>query len=97
MGYAKAISERPKLILLDILMPDMDGLEVLGKLKCNPATKAIPVAMLTWMDRILDMAHAFEEGALGYIMKPASGKDLHATITRLLKAAAPDAPVELGA
>ena len=46
-GYSKAQSEKPDLVLLDLMMPVVDGFEVLGKLKQNPSTRSIPVIILT--------------------------------------------------
>lgn len=60
----------PDLILLDILMPDMDGFEVCQKLKANPKTKNIPVIFLTVLDHVEDMIKGFELGGVDYITKP---------------------------
>lgn len=69
-GLEKAESETPDLILLDIMMPEMDGVEVLEKLKSNDKTKKIPVVMLTNLgsseaniDKCLDL------GAVSYLIK----------------------------
>ncbi len=61
---------RPDLILLDIKLPKMDGIEVLRRLKQDPATRAIPVLMLTSSDRDQDVAASYENGANSYIAKP---------------------------
>lgn len=62
----------PDLILLDILMPDMDGYEVCEKLKQNPATREIPVIFLTVKSEVADELKGFELGAVDYILKPIS-------------------------
>ena len=66
----KASSIVPSLILLDIMMPQMDGFEVLEKLKQDPATSNIPVIMLTARKSREDMQRARDLGAVEYITKP---------------------------
>jgi response regulator RpfG family c-di-GMP phosphodiesterase len=62
----------PDLILLDIMMPEMDGYEVCTRLKLNPDTRDIPVLFLTAMDRVEDEAKGFRTGCVDYITKPIS-------------------------
>lgn len=64
----------PKLILLDINMPDMNGYEVCQQLKADPQTKDIPVIFLSALDDILDKVKAFEIGGVDYITKPFQSK-----------------------
>jgi twitching motility two-component system response regulator PilG len=66
----KATAIAPSLILMDIMMPEMDGLEVLEKLKENPSTANIPVIMLTARKSREDMQKARDLGAVEYITKP---------------------------
>lgn len=66
----KAGSILPSLILMDIMMPEMDGLEVLEKLKEDPLTANIPVIMLTARKSREDMQKARDLGAVEYITKP---------------------------
>ncbi len=61
---------RPNLILLDIAMPKVDGLEVLKKLKSDEATNFIPVIMLTSSKNEQDVMESFKNGAASYIQKP---------------------------
>lgn len=61
---------RPDLILLDILMPDMDGYQTLKRLKADPATQNIPIVFLTGKDEIEAEVKGFELGAIDYITKP---------------------------
>ncbi len=63
---------KPDLILLDIMMPDMDGFEVCRRLKANPATADIPVIFLTARSEIDDEQTGFDAGAVDYITKPIS-------------------------
>ena len=62
----------PDLILLDIMMPGMDGYEVCRRLKCNPSTSDIPVIFLTIMSEMEDEKKGLELGAVDYIIKPIS-------------------------
>ena len=58
------------LVLLDVRMPDMDGLEVCRRLKADEATKRIPVIFVTGLEQTEDETHGFEAGAVDYIVKP---------------------------
>lgn len=68
-GLDKARTSKPTLILLDVMMPVMNGLEVLDKLKADPETKAIPVIMLTNLAGQQDAETALAKGAVKYIIK----------------------------
>src|SRR5476651_1669604 len=68
-GLAKVLSTNPTIILLDVMMPKMNGLQVLEKLKADPATKAIPVVMLTNLAGQQDAETALSKGAVKYIVK----------------------------
>ncbi len=65
-----ARSQRPELILLDVVMPDMDGYEVCRRLKDDPLTRAIPVIFVTAMEE--EAGKALDVGAVGVIAKPIS-------------------------
>lgn len=65
-----AIQEKPSLILLDIIMPGMDGNEVCSRLKKEPHTADIPIIFLTAKESEKDEAYALEQGAVDYIVKP---------------------------
>ena len=71
-GLAKARAVKPTLILLDIMMPKLNGLEVLKLLKSDPDTKAIPVVVLTNLAGSNDVQAALELGAVRYIVKSES-------------------------
>ena len=68
-GLTKAGTSNPTIILCDVMMPKMNGLEVLEKLKANLATKAIPVIMLTNLAGQQDAEAAMAKGAVKYIIK----------------------------
>jgi len=70
----------PDLILLDIMMPEMDGYEVCRRLKQNPKTKKIPVIFVTAKSEDYDEAMGFEVGAADYLTKPVSSLVVHARI-----------------
>ncbi|PKM95419.1 MAG: two-component system response regulator [Firmicutes bacterium HGW-Firmicutes-1] len=60
----------PDLILLDIMMPEMDGYEVCKRLKCNPITKKIPIIFVSARNEVINEARGLEIGAVDYITKP---------------------------
>jgi len=72
-------------ILLDTTMPEMDGLEVLTKLKQNPETSKIPVVMLTGKTTTSDIENAFDLGADDYITKPVEFRVLAQKVRAILK------------
>ncbi len=83
-GLAKALSEQPDLILLDVMMPGMDGFEVLRRLKRQPQTRAIPILMLTAKGETGEIMKAQHLGATDYIIKPFESKDLLRAVERIL-------------
>lgn len=72
MALKAAEKTMPDIILLDIIMPDMDGYEVCTRLKANPITHNIPVIFITAKDHEVDEAKGFEVGAVDYVTKPVS-------------------------
>jgi len=72
--------QAPDLILLDIMMPDMNGYEVCKRLKANPDTQDIPVIFLTAMDQTADESSGFDLGAADYITKPVNPPILEARV-----------------
>jgi CheY-like chemotaxis protein len=75
-ALAEVAQRRPHCILLDIMMPSMSGLEVLARLKHDPATSSIPVIMLTAKSQDEDVLLGYKEGAEYYITKPCTSRDL---------------------
>ena len=80
-------SGRPDLIMLDGMMPVIDGFEVLRRLKQDAATAAIPVIMLTALKREEDIVTALKEGAVDYLVKPFFVVELRARVGRYAPAA----------
>jgi PAS domain S-box-containing protein len=70
----------PDLILLDLMMPEMDGLEVCAKLKENPETSDIPIIFLTASSETMHLLQAFEQGAVDYVTKPFNPPELLARV-----------------
>lgn len=68
-GIRMAIKESPDLILLDVLMPKLDGFEVLKRLKNDEGTKQIPVIMLTNLGQKEDVEKGLTDGAVDYLIK----------------------------
>jgi len=76
--------EKPDLVLLDIMLPEMDGFEVCRRIKENPQTKDLPVVMLTAKKSREDMARGQQVGADWYITKPFKSVNVIETIQRFL-------------
>ncbi len=70
----------PALILLDIVMPGLDGFEVCRRLKADEATRDIPVIFLSSLDEMTDKTRGFELGAIDYITKPAHAQEVLARV-----------------
>ncbi len=63
-------NDLPSLIILDVVMPHMDGWDVLAAVRANPATAAIPIIMCTGRDSVPDVEKSFKMGAQAFVMKP---------------------------
>jgi DNA-binding response OmpR family regulator len=75
-ALTRAQLEKPDLVLLDVMMPQMDGWEVLKLLRVDDATAKIPVAMLSARTEAKDRVQGLQEGAIDYICKPFSLQEL---------------------
>ncbi len=82
--YEKVVSEKPDLVILDLMMPIKDGLTVLKEIKSNPETATIPVIMLTTNAEEETILNALEIGAEEYITKPFSTAVLLAKIKKII-------------
>ncbi len=83
-GLLKAEDEMPDLILLDVMMPEMDGYEVARRLRANPDTAHIPILMFTAKAQLDDKVAGFEAGADDYLTKPTHPSELLAHVRALL-------------
>ncbi|GAI80757.1 unnamed protein product, partial [marine sediment metagenome] len=83
-GIEIAEKEKPNLILLDIFLPDINGIEVCSAIKSNSKTSAIPIIMCTAVQRIGDMDKAIEKGAADYIMKPLNIEKLKTKVSQFI-------------
>lgn len=81
---AQVARERPDLIILDIKMPEVDGLEVLRRLRADAATRSLPVILLTALGDEADVVRGFGLGADDYLVKPFSPTELAVRVDRLL-------------
>jgi len=81
----KAKSEKPDIIVLDIMMPKMDGYEACKRLKTDPSTKSIPVILLTAKGREVDRKLGAQAGADDYVVKPFSPGRLIERVEGMMK------------
>jgi PleD family two-component response regulator len=75
-GLLQAISEHPDLILLDVVMPGLDGHDVMKRLKKDERTKDIPVVYLSAIGDFNEQLHSMEDGSIDYITKPIKPSEL---------------------
>lgn len=83
-GVARARSEKPDLILMDIVMPDMNGFKATREISKDAELSSIPVIMMSSKDQVTDMEWAKRQGASGYLVKPANTEDLLALVEETL-------------
>jgi len=79
----KVASEKPDLVVMDVMMPEMDGLEALAKMKSDPATASIPVIMLTAKAQDSDVFRGWQSGADLYLTKPFNPAELVTFVKRI--------------
>jgi two-component system phosphate regulon response regulator PhoB len=89
-----ALRDRPHLILLDLMLPDLSGTEVLKLLRSGESTRSIPVILLTARQEEIDRLLGFELGADDYVTKPFSVRELMLRVRAILKRRAGPAPGE---
>lgn len=80
MALRAVQSAPPHLILLDIMMPDMDGYAVCHQLKANPETEMIPIIFISALDEVFDKVQAFKNGGVDYITKPFQWEEVLARV-----------------
>ncbi len=85
LAYQKIVTAQPALVLLDIMLPEVDGFEVCRHLKSDPRTQHIPILMMTAKSEETDVVTGLELGADDYIVKPFSPKVLVARIRAALR------------
>jgi CheY-like chemotaxis protein/MinD-like ATPase involved in chromosome partitioning or flagellar assembly len=83
-ALSKALSDHPDLIILDVMMPDMNGYEVCRRLRANADTKSIPIIMFTAKTLIDDKVAGFEAGADDYLTKPTHPSELASRVKAIL-------------
>ncbi len=80
----KVEADKPDLIVLDVMMPRMDGFEVLKRLQANPETREIPVVMLTAKAQDADVFRGWSSGVSAYLTKPFNPLELITFVKRIL-------------
>jgi two-component system phosphate regulon response regulator PhoB len=91
-GLAQIEKDPPDLLLLDLMLPDISGLEVCRRLKGNPGTRELPIVMLTARTEEIDRVVGFELGADDYVPKPFSVRELQLRIQAILRRSQPKEP-----
>jgi DNA-binding response OmpR family regulator len=86
-ALAAALAAPPDLILLDVMMPKMSGLDVTKQLRANGSTETTPIILLTAKAQEADVAYGFSLGATDYIIKPFSPRELISRIQAVLERA----------
>ena len=84
-GLTKAIAERPDAIVLDLMMPEMDGIAFLRRLRMHPETETIPVVILTAKTYLVELGQLDHLGVAGAIAKPFNPLELPTQIARALQ------------
>jgi two-component system, response regulator len=77
------LTSTPALVLLDIKMPRLDGIEVLQRLRADPRTHLLPIVMLTTSTEEVDLVRSYESGANAYVHKPVSLVQFHEAVRQL--------------
>jgi CheY-like chemotaxis protein len=89
-GFALAVSNSYDLVLLDLMMPDMDGYEITRRLRATARTANLPILILTARTQPADREGAMEAGADGYLTKPVDPRELSSKITEMLSLQRPE-------
>ena len=78
--YATRSSPQPRLVLLDLKLPKLDGLEVLSQLKAEARTRFVPIVMLTSSKEPRDMDESYRRGVNSYVVKPVDYREFHEAV-----------------
>jgi CheY-like chemotaxis protein len=81
----KAISNTPDLILMDVVMPGMDGLEVCRELRKNPRTMKLPIVLVSFRNGDQSIQDGYESGCTDYLLKPVQDGELFTVLNRYLE------------
>jgi phosphate regulon transcriptional regulator PhoB len=92
-ALARIRATAPDLVVLDLMLPELNGLEVCRRLRADPATATVPIIMLTAKTDEVDRVVGLEMGADDYVAKPFSPKELVARVRAVLRRARPGEPV----
>jgi len=91
-GLEQLFASRPDALVLDLMLPGMNGLEIVRELRAEPLTQDLPVLVLTARSAEMDKLLGFEQGADDYLTKPFSPRELVARVKALLRRARPAGP-----
>ena len=83
-GLRKALMESPDLVVLDVMLPGLDGFEICNRLRANPGTAKLPILMLSAKAQDIDKTTGLKVGADEYLAKPAAPADIVSHIAKLL-------------
>ena len=86
LAVATVTEYQPDLVVLDLMLPDISGLEILGALRANPVTATLPILMLTAKGQDRDREAAMRAGVSAFMTKPFANADIRATVRQLLGA-----------
>jgi CheY-like chemotaxis protein len=81
--YAQRVAGNPRLMLLDLHMPKIDGLDVLARIKADPQLRSIPIVVMSSSDQESDMVRSYEKHANSYIVKPVDFKQFTDQVSTL--------------
>ena len=91
-GVEKALSEKPQLIIMDIMMPGMDGWEAAKQIRAHPDIKDTPILAATALFRDSDLKNCMDAGCNGYIVKPFTFQELQSKVRELIPSAGTPLP-----
>ncbi len=83
-GLRKALTESPDLLVLDVMLPGLDGFEISSRLRANPGTAKLPILMLSAKAQDIDKSTGLKVGADDYLAKPAAPADIVSHVAKLL-------------